>query len=285
MTILVTGGSGQLGACVRQKLAKLGCQVIAPDHGDFDVADAEQVKAGCAVIHPSVIVHCAAYNQVDAAEAEPEKCFLTNTTGTMLLAENAARIGAYMIYISSDYVFDGKKRNSYEVSDEKKPLSVYGRSKDEGERAVLSVCAGSAVVRTSWLFGHGRHNFVESILNAAKGQDSIQVVQDQKGSPTYADDLAVLLADMVQKRCKGIFHATNEGECTRAEFARKILLLSGSSCRVEEVLSSQYPSAAHRPVNSILSKKSLDEAGLSRLPGWMNALERYLAARKEYRTI
>lgn len=278
--ILITGGSGQLGTSLRNRLRIAPDIVLAPTHSELDIADPGQVNGFFQQRKPDVVLHCAAFNDVDRAEEEPELCFRTNTAGTGNLAEACRRAEAYLIYISSDYVFDGMKQGVYETSDAKRPLSVYGRSKAWAEEIVLESSSKNAVLRISWLFGFSQNNFVEAILRAAAGQREIRVVSDQFGSPTYTEDLAGLMLDMIRRRPNGIFHATNEGVCSRAQFAAEILRLAGSQTSIDEVSSAEYPSKAHRPRNSSMSKASLDRAGLCRLPVWTDALARYFEQRK-----
>jgi len=279
--ILITGGSGQLGFSLQKRLQ--ACPVLAPVHAELDITDSGQVKAFFQANRPDVVLHCAAFNDVDRAEQEPELCFRTNTVGTGYLVEACKKCGSYLIYTSSDYVFDGEKQGAYETTDDKRPQSVYGRSKAEAEELVLSGSSRNAVLRISWLFGFSERNFVEAILRAARGQRSIKVVSDQIGSPTYTEDLAELIAEMIRYRPYGIFHATNEEVCSRVRFAEEILRLAGSQTAVQAVASAEYMTVARRPMNSTLSKASLDKAGLHRLPVWTDALERYFAQRKGLR--
>lgn len=274
MRILITGGSGQLGTSLQRQLA--GTDYLAPSHAQLDITDAEQVYEFFQATRPDAVIHCAAYNNVDLAETESEQCRLVNVKGTENIVSAARVFGSYVIYTSSDYVFDGRKVGAYQTADKKNPLSVYGASKSKAEDLVLAE-PNNAVVRISWLFGPGERNFVRAVLRAARARPSLSVVNDQIGSPTYTEDLAALLCEMLGKRPQGIFHATNEGVCSRAWFAEKVLEVSGIKTEIIGVTSEQYPSSAQRPLNSRLSKISLDAAGLHRLPGWEDALTRYLA--------
>lgn len=273
--VLVTGAGGQLGKAVCAELEKRGVQCQGFGHSELDVTDAEQIKRRFAEFKPDGVVHCAAYNKVDDAEKYSEICRLTNAEGTRLIAKECALYGAYMVYISSDYVFDGRKVGEYETSDVKSPLSVYGKSKSDGEDAALTESQGGAVLRTSWLYGDSQNNFVESIIRAGSSRGEIKVVNDQFGSPTFTEDLAALIADMLEKKRGGIFHGTNSGICRRDEFARKILEFAGIDARIYTMSSEQFGSAAERPKNSALSKRCLTAAGLFELPDWEDALERY----------
>lgn len=274
MRILITGGSGQLGTSLQRQLA--GTDYLAPSHAQLDITDAEQVYEFFQETRPDAVIHCAAYNNVDLAETEPEQCHLVNVKGTENIVAAAKIFGSYVIYTSSDYVFDGRKVGEYQTADKKNPLSVYGASKSKAEDLVLAE-TNNAVVRISWLFGPGERNFVRAVLRAARARPSLSVVNDQIGSPTYTEDLAALLYEMLEKRPQGIFHATNGGVCSRAWFAEKVLEVSGIKTEIVGVTSEQYPSSAQRPLNSRLSKVSLDAAGLHRLPEWEDALTRYLA--------
>lgn len=282
MRILVTGADGQLGRSLCRRLSVCGHEYKGVSHRELEVQNATEVKACFQEFRPEAVVHCAAFNQVDLAEVQREKCFAVNVTGSQIIAEECRRLGAYLLYISSDYVFDGRKNAPYEIGDAKNPLSVYGETKSEGENVVLFHDAQNAVIRTSWLFGESRRNFVEAILAVGGQNEVIRVVEDQIGSPTYTEDFAVRIVQIVEKRCAGIYHCTNEGACSRAEFARKILLLAGLNCSVCEISSEEYRSLAVRPKNSCLSKVCLDRVGLTRMPAWEDALARYMAYRSTW---
>lgn len=279
--ILITGGSGQLGNSLQKKLQDMSEKLLAPAHSELDITDRGQVDAFFRQKHPEVVLHCAAFNRVDDAQIQPALCCRTNITGTENIARACRRTGAWLLYTSSDYVFDGTKQGAYETTDRKHPLSVYGYTKSRAEDLVLEYDARNTVLRLSWLFGIMGDNFVESVLRAARGKKEIPVVSDQIGSPTYAEDLAELILTMVQRRPCGIFQASNEGVCSRAQFAERILRLAGSDTVVREVSGAEYPSKAQRPGNSVLSKSSLDAAGISRMPLWTDALARYFKQRKE----
>lgn len=279
MKVLVTGVAGQLGYDVCKEFRERGIPYVGTDVTHCDITNAKAVEELFLREWPDAVVHCAAFSQVDEAEKDARHCHTVNVQGTRYIADLCQRQGSYLVYISTDYVFDGTKPYEYEISDLKKPLSVYGKTKSEGEDIVLAASRDNVVLRTSWLFGCncGRHgNFVESILRAGRSHPEIKVVDDQVGSPTYSADLAKVLVEILEKRPRGILHGTNEGYCSRAEFAREILRQAGVSSRVVGVTSGQYPLAARRPLNSRMSKQSLDDAGLSRLPAWQDGLARYL---------
>lgn len=280
MKILITGAEGQLGRAVSHALAGRGIEFQGFGHRELDVTDAELVRKTVREYRPGAVVHCASYNRVDMAEDEPEVCAATNVEGTGNVAGACREIGAYMLYISSDYVFDGKKDAPYETEDEKLPLNVYGRSKADGEDITLRIDPENAVLRTSWLYGESRNNFVNAIIRAASSNKAIRVVDDQTGSPTYTEDLAKLIAEMVLGRHPGVYHGTNRGVCSRAELAERIIALAGLRCKVQRVSSEEYASRAIRPANSVLSNKRLAEAGLFQLPEWDDALRRFMNQRK-----
>ena len=278
--ILVTGGGGQLGHCLEQALKMRSMEVIAPAKEQLDVTNEQNIETFFRQYPIDAVVHCAAYSMVDMAEEQQEACRRVNVFGTKTVADICKKYGAYLIYISTDYVFDGRKNSPYTVDDRKNPLSVYGQSKSEGEDVVLGSSGRNAVLRTSWLFGHSKRNFVEAILRNAKSNKMIRVVADQVGSPTYTEDLAVLIIERLKKQCAGIFHGTSEGICSWAEFAREILKHSSMDTQIVEVTSQEYGAKAERPKNSVMDKSRLDECGLNRLPHWEDALKRYLETRE-----
>ena len=274
--ILITGGSGQLGRSLMTVLTASGHEVVAPSHAEMDVTDGTVASVCIEGIRPQVVIHCAAYNNVDAAETEKACCFSVNAQGTENVARACASVGSRMIFISTDYVFDGRKKGPYLPWDDRAPLSVYGRSKMQGEDFTLQASNRNAVVRTSWLFGPSRNNFVQAILRAVERNTELRVVCDQFGSPTYSEDLAHLLEAFIRTDASGIFHGVNAGVCSRADYAREILRLAGKKCTVCDVATASYPSAAVRPLNSELSTACLSEIGLAQLPPWQDALQRYI---------
>jgi len=274
--VLVTGARGQLGADVLKELSSRDIEHKGVDLEDFDIADKQATFDSLKKYHPDTVIHCAAYTAVDKAEDEPELCCKVNVVGTENLAQACRDANAEMIYISTDYVFSGDGNTPYETDSPKGPRSVYGKSKLAGEDAVLRHLERYYIVRISWVFGQQGNNFVKTMLNLSQTREEINVVSDQIGSPTYTVDLAVLLCDMVLSKKHGIYHATNEGYCSWAEFAQEIMRQSGSHCRVNPISSAQYHTRAERPKNSRLSKRSLDEAMFRRLPEWKDALAKYL---------
>ena len=275
MKILVTGANGQLGTDVLKELQKRNMKHKGVDIGDFDITDETAVLNYIKNYMPTTIIHCAAYTAVDKAEDESELCMKINKDGTENIAIACKIIDAEMIYISTDYVFDGAGSLPFEADAQCAPLQVYGKSKLAGEEAVLQHLEKHYIVRISWVFGKHGNNFVKTMLRLAETRDELNVVSDQVGSPTYTPDLAVLLYDMAQSKKYGTYHATNEGYCSWAEFAEEIMEISGSKCKINHITTAQYPTKAIRPKNSKLSKASLDKVGFARLPTWQNALERY----------
>ena len=274
--VLVTGVKGQLGYDVVKRLNELGINCVGVDVEDFDLTDYEQVSSKVRLLQPTAIIHCAAYTAVDAAESNEQLCNLVNVKGTENIAQVAEYLKAKLIYISTDYVFSGEGESAFETDSPKVPCNVYGRSKYLGEQAAQKYCSRTFIVRTSWVYGLNGGNFVKTMLRLAAEHSSINVVNDQIGSPTYTRDLAVLLCDMVQTEKYGVYHATNEGYCSWAQFAAEIMSLAGKQTYVNPILSSEYKTAARRPLNSRLSKISLDFAGFKRLPHWKDALKRYI---------
>ena len=272
--ILVTGAKGQLGYDVVLELERRGIECIGSGIADFDITDSGAVKEYLMRCKPQSVIHCAAYTAVDKAEDEPELCMRVNADGTENIAQACRGIGAEMIFISTDYVFDGKGCKPYETDAPKAPLSVYGKSKQIAEEAVMRHLEKYYIVRISWVFGKNGNNFVKTMLKLAEARDEINVVNDQIGSPAYTPDLAELLCGMALSGKYGTYHATNEGFCSWAEFAEEIMRQSGSTCKIKPIPSEQYPTRAVRPKNSRMSKVSLDTAGFKRLPEWQDALGR-----------
>ena len=278
--VLITGILGQLGFDLAKELTKRGVEFVAPSLEELELTTEAGAKNFILDKKPDMVVHCAAYTAVDKAESEVELALTVNGFGTRWVAEACREVGAKMIYISTDYVFGGDGHIPYEVHDEKKPVNVYGRSKLLGEDAVTALVEKHFIVRTSWVFGINGNNFIKTMLRLAETHKKLNVVNDQIGSPTYTVDLAKLLADMAATDKFGTYHATNEGFCSWAEFAREIFKQAGLEIEVDGIPTIEYPTPARRPFNSRLSKKSLDEAGFNRLPTWEDALTRYLAELK-----
>ena len=277
MKILVTGANGQLGHDVLLNLAARGIDRVSADIAEFDITQAAATEQFIAAHQPDAVIHCAAYTAVDKAEDDVELCRLINVTGTENIAHACQKINAKMVYVSTDYVFPGLGDIPYETNSQTAPLSTYGKTKLEGELIVQQLLKRYFIVRTSWVFGKNGTNFVKTMLRLGKEREEVNVVCDQIGSPTYTVDLARLLVDMALSEQYGVYHATNEGFCNWAEFATEIFRQAGISTRVNFISSDQFPTRAHRPLNSRLSKASLNDVGFRRLPTWEDALERFLA--------
>lgn len=276
MKVLVTGVKGQLGYDVMAELAKRNIEAIGVDIDEMDITDKISVEKVIGEAAPDVVVHCAAYTAVDAAEDNEALCRRVNAGGTRNIAEVCKKLDCKMVYISTDYVFDGQGTRPWEPDDERHPLNVYGQTKYEGELAVQENLSKYFIVRIAWVFGKNGKNFVKTMLKLAETHDKLTVVNDQFGSPTYTYDLARLLVDMIQTDKYGIYHATNEGICTWYEFACEIFRQAGVKIEVTPVPASEYPTKAKRPENSRLDKSKLTENGFERLPSWQDALRRYI---------
>lgn len=277
MKILVTGITGQLGYDVMKELQSRGIEAEAPDNWTMDITDAEAVESILKAAAPDAVIHCAAYTAVDAAQDHEELCRRVNAEGTRNIAKVCRDLGCKLVYISTDYVFDGQGEKPWEPEDACAPKSVYGQTKYEGELAVQELLEKYFIVRTAWVYGINGNNFVKTMLNLSKTRSRITVVNDQFGSPTYTPDLAKLLVDMVQTQEYGIYHASNEGICSWHEFACTIFQAAGIEMEVVPVTTAEYGAKAPRPLNSRLSKEKLTEKGFEKLPAWQDALERYLA--------
>ena len=276
MRIMVTGAKGQLGHEVMAELAKRQLPHIGVDIGDFDITDESQVFSAIEAYRPQAVIHSAAYTAVDKAEDEPELCTRINADGSGNIAKACDKFRAKMVYVSTDYVFPGTGQHFHKPHDDVGPLSVYGMSKLSGERQVAESLSEHFIVRTSWVFGKNGPNFVKTMLRLGKERETINIVDDQIGSPTYAADLSPLLIDMCHGSNYGIYHATNEGICSWAEFAQEIFRLASLSAAVNPIPSSEYPTKAKRPLNSRLCKSCLDEGGFQRLSHWKEALEEFI---------
>lgn len=281
MKVLVTGANGQLGSDVIKVLKQREIKCFGTCRKNMDITDWKRVRLVIRDYCPDIVIHCAAYTAVDKAEDEVELCKSVNVAGTRNIAEACREINAKMMYISTDYVFDGKKRGIYETEEILNPLSIYGKSKAMGELAVRQILDKYFIIRTSWLFGKNGNNFIKAIISAANSKNIIDVVKDQIGSPTYASDLVPLLIKIIQSEKFGIYHATNEGFCSWAEFAEEIVRMLKLGCVIHPVKSSEYRTKALRPKNSRLSKEKLLSAGFYKLPTWQDALRRYLSVIKK----
>ena len=276
MRVFVTGVKGQLGYDVMNELEKQGLEGIGVDIDEMDITDADQVNKVIKEAAPDAVIHCAAYTAVDAAEDNEEICRKVNAQGTENIAKVCEELDIKMMYISTDYVFNGQGERPWEPDDEREPLNVYGQTKYEGELAIEEHVKKFFTVRIAWVFGVNGKNFIKTMLNLGKTHDHLTVVDDQTGSPTYTYDLARLLVDMIQTDKYGRYHATNEGICTWYEFACEIFKQAGMNVSVAPVSSDEYPAKAKRPANSRMDKSKLTANGFTPLPTWQDALSRYL---------
>ena len=299
MKVFVTGVAGQLGHDVVNELAKRGHEAVGSDlapayaglqdgtaaasctYVSLDITDADAVQAALESVKPDAVIHCAAWTAVDAAEdaENREKVFAINAGGTQNIANACKKLGSKMIYISTDYVFNGQGEAPWQPDcKDYAPLSVYGKSKLEGELAVANTLEKYYIVRIAWVFGVNGKNFIRTMLNVGRTHDEVRVVCDQIGTPTYTLDLAVLLADMAETDRYGYYHATNEGGfISWYDFTREIYRQAGLQTKVTPVTTAEYGlSKAARPFNSRLDKSKLTENGFTPLPDWKDALARYL---------
>ena len=275
MRVLVTGVKGQLGYDVMNELTGRGHEGIGVDIQEMDITDAASVEKVITEAAPDAVIHCAAYTAVDAAEDNVDLCRRVNAGGTENIARVCKALNCKIMYISTDYVFNGQGTRPWEPDDKREPLNVYGQTKYEGELAVETL-EKFFLVRIAWVFGVNGKNFIKTMLNLGKTRDHLTVVADQIGSPTYTYDLARLLVDMIETDKYGRYHATNEGLCSWYEFACEIFKQAGMNVTVSPVTSDQYPAKAKRPMNSRMDKSKLDAMGFKRLPSWQDALGRYL---------
>lgn len=276
MKILVTGYNGQLGYDVVKELNSRSVECRGVDREDFDITDRDETVGYICDYAPDAVIHCAAYTAVDRAEDDEENCRKVNADGTENIAVACEKLRAKMLYVSTDYVYGGDGEAPFETDSPTNPKNVYGVTKLEGEKAVMKYIDKFFIVRTSWVFGINGSNFVKTMLRLGDEKESLNVVCDQVGSPTYTPDLARLICDLIVTEKYGIYHGTNENFCSWAEFAAEIMNLGGKKTVINPVPSSEYPTKAERPHNSRLSKKCLDEAGIKRLPTWQDALKRFL---------
>jgi dTDP-4-dehydrorhamnose reductase len=276
MRVTIFGASGLLGKALMREWRS--DEVVGLSSRDVDIRNAARVEEIVQETRPDWIVLAAAYTDVDGCETNPELAYTVNRDGAMHVAGAAKKAGARLLFLSTDYVFDGKKTSPYETSDVRNPQSVYGRSKSEAEVGLQSLLPDCCVVRTSWIFGTGGKCFPNTILKLAESRLTLDVVNDQRGCPTFTDDLARALIHLCRNQASGIVHATNAGECTWFEFAREIVRGAGLATEVRPVDSQQMARPAPRPAYSVLSAKSLLNRGII-MPNWQDALQRYLVER------
>jgi dTDP-4-dehydrorhamnose reductase len=276
MRILVTGAGGMLGHDLVSAANAAGFECIALTHAELDITDAARTGTAVAAAAPDTVVNCAAWTDVDGAESAVEASLAVNGEGAGNVARAARRAGARIVHVSSDYVFDGAKRTPYVESDSTGPLSAYGKSKLEGERAVaLEAPDHHTIVRSSWLFGAHGHCFPATILRLARERDELAVVDDQQGCPTFTGHLGHALVTLCEHPLPGLLHVAGGGSCTWYDFAREIVLQSGADVNVHPCRTTDMPRPAQRPAYSVLHS----ERGAPELPDWRQGLHEYLSAR------
>ena len=280
MKVLVTGANGQLGTDVVAQLSAPGHHdVLATDVDELDISSRQAVLSAVTGWRPDLIVNCAAMTAVDRCETEVDLAYRLNALAPRHLAEGAARVGAHMVHVSTDYVFDGTKTGPYLEWDEPNPQSVYGRSKLAGEREVLSIAPGSTVVRTAWVCGVHGANMVKTALRLSEGGGPLRFVDDQHGCPTFTDDLAGMLIRLGVDRRPGIFHVTNQGATTWYQFVRDVIAAAGRDpSMVSPIATAEYPTPATRPANSVLDNAALRLSDLPLLADHHEPLERTVRA-------
>lgn len=276
MNILVTGYNGQLGYDVVREGLKRGFNMHGVGREDLDITIEEDVYQYVKKVNPDAIIHCAAYTAVDKAEDDKETCWNVNVDGTKYLATAAKEVNAKFMYISTDYVFDGERESPFVETDAPNPVGYYGLTKYEGEKLVENLLEEFFIVRISWVFGINGHNFIKTMLKLSETHNELNIVGDQVGSPTYTFDLARLLIDMIQSERYGIYHASNEGLCSWAEFTIEIFKQTNKDVKVNSITTGEYPTRAVRPKNSRMSKQKLIENGFNPLSKWQDALKHYL---------
>ncbi|WRP06313.1 dTDP-4-dehydrorhamnose reductase [Rossellomorea aquimaris] len=276
MKVLVTGYTGQLGFDVVREGKKRGISMLGIGRNDLDITNETKVYQYVKNINPDVIIHCAAYTAVDKAEDDKETCWNVNVLGTKYIATASKKVNASFMYISTDYVFDGKGEEPFKETDKPNPVGYYGLTKYEGEKVVRDLLEEHFIVRISWVFGINGHNFIKTMLRLSETRNELKVVGDQYGSPTYTFDLARLLIDMIQTEKYGVYHASNEGFCTWAQFASEIFQQANKAVTVNSISTKEYPTRAVRPKNSCMSKQKLIDNGFKPLPKWQDALKHYL---------
>lgn len=277
MRVLIFGATGLLGKDLLREWQ--GDAIIGLNSRDVDLRNAAQVAEAAKKVRPDWIVLAAAYTDVDGCEANRDLAFAVNRDGAANVAKAAKGVGAKLIFLSSDYVFDGTKKSAYEIEDFRNPQSVYGRSKAEAEIRLLEILPDCCIARTSWLFGLGGKCFPDTILKLAATRPALDVVDDQHGCPTYSLDLARAIVHLCRKDATGIVHVTNSGDCTWYEFACEIVRGAGLSTAVRPVTSEQMKRPAPRPAYSVLSPARLRSFGIE-MPSWRDALRRYLKERQ-----
>jgi len=280
MRVTIFGATGLLGKALMREWQ--GDVITGLGSRDADIRDAARVRQAMDETRPEWVVLAAAYTDVDGCESNHDLAFAVNRDGAVNIADAAKDIGARLLFLGSDYVFDGKKNTPYETHDARNPQGIYARSKAEAEVRLQQLMPECCIARTSWLFGTGGKCFPDTILKLAASRPALDVVDDQRGSPTYSIDLARAIVQLCRKKATGIVHVTNVGDCTWFEFAREIVRSAGLSTPVRPVSTQQMSRPAPRPAYSVLSPASLHNLGIQ-MPSWRDALQRYLEERKQRR--
>lgn len=275
LKILVTGYKGMLGFALQKELLSK-YQLIGIDIEDADVTDEIQIKNEIYDIKPDIVIHTAAYTNVDNCETNKELCHKVNAIGTLNITNACKLCGAKLIFISTDYIFDGNQRKPYKESDKPNPINTYGKSKFEAEQYILESYSNSLIIRTSWLYGHNGRNFVDTIIALADKSPELRVVNDQTGSPCYTKDIAHAIGLLVKESITGIIHVTNSGYCTWYDLADKILKLSGKTVSLMPITSKESGRPANRPGYSVLDTKKYVQIAHAPLRPWEEALSDYI---------
>ena len=280
MRVLVTGAAGMLARDLVPSLQKRGHKASAPPESDLDITDIAAIRRWASNSSPEVIINCAAYTKVDQAEREEPVATVINGLAVQNLCLVCQEADIPLVHFSTDYVFDGNKAGPYTIYDHPNPVNAYGRTKLLGEKYVLWLLKRFYLVRTSWLFGLHGANFIEAMLNLAKKQQQVSVVDDQRGCPTWTQHLSEAVVALIESGRYGVYHATNSGPTTWHEYAREIFRLAGTGTQVLPITSDQFPTAATRPKNSVLDPFPLAEVIGRQMPTWQDALRQYLEQRK-----
>lgn len=282
MKVLVTGAGGQLGKDVVSVLQDTGHEILGCDRQQLDITNLDQCYAVVNAFHPDAIIHCAAYTAVDAAESDVEGAYLVNATGTRNLVLAAEQVQAKLVYVSTDYVFDGNGQQPYHEYDNTNPQSIYGKSKRAGEILTQSLSSRYFIVRTSWLYGVHGNNFVKTMIRLAQEKPLLKVVNDQKGSPTYTVDLAQFIGRLIETENYGVYHASNSGACTWYEFTQAIIDEAAKilgikiEAQLEPCTTDEFPRPAPRPKNSVMEHISIRVNGFQDIRPWREGLQSFL---------
>lgn len=286
LKVLITGARGQLGRDLEENFRRTeSCEVISFGREELDITKPTIVQELIIANSPDIIIHSAANTNVDGCELEPDNAYRVNALGSRNVAVASEKAGAKLVYVSTDYVFDGAGQRPYTEFDGTNPISVYGKSKLAGERYVTGMSSKYFIVRTSWLYGEHGHNFVKTMLRLAKEKTELSVVDDQVGSPTYTKDLARFIEGLVQTELYGTYHATNTGECSWFQFARTIFEIAGlSHVKVRPISTAELNRPAPRPAYSVLDHYCIRLEGLPDLRPWEEALREYLSSKSQQRS-